>query len=469
MKHAAVGEDFASFREVARALLADGVSPEGVVFEPVSAPAGLFPELAAQALAPPTQDFTVRVPRRYVELAREVSVHRSEQRWPLLYGLLWRLVHGEPGLLADPADTTVLSLMRMRAQVQRDIHKTHAFVRFKKVERDGADFFIAWHRPDHRILPLAVPLFVRRFSTQRWSILTPDASAHWDLQALRFGPGAPRSDAPSDDALEDLWRSYYMSIFNPARVNPKMMRQEMPTRFWSTLPEARLIPSLLAQAPRRTQAMLSPRRASSASEDFIPADAPQHMLAREVQNCQACPLYANATRAVYGEGPTPAWVMLVGEQHGDQEDLQGRPFVGPAGQLLDTVLAQVGLPRETLYLTNAVKHFGFERRGKRRIHQTPGAREVLACRGWLDAEVAQVKPRIIVALGATAGQAFLGSTFRLIRSRGQFFETPFAPHWIATYHPSALLRMPDEAARGIAKTHFEADLRLVVKKLAELK
>jgi DNA polymerase len=160
--------------------------------------------------------------------------------------------------------------------------------------------------------------------------------------------------------------------------------------------------------------------------------------------------------------------MLVGEQPGDAEDREGRPFIGPAGQLLDEVLERVGLRREELYVTNAVKHFGWTGEEKQRLHAKPGRREVLACKAWLEAEVAAVKPRMIVCLGATAAQAFLGPGFRINLSRGQVFETPWAKAWLATFHPSALLRMPDERSRTEARAHFEADLRKVAETLRGL-
>ncbi len=175
-------------------------------------------------------------------------------------------------------------------------------------------------------------------------------------------------------------------------------------------------------------------------------------LARAAQRCQACDLFKRATQAVFGEGPTPAPMMLVGEQPGDREDLTGRPFVGPAGRLLDAALEEAEIPRDQVYVTNAVKHFKWEPRGKRRLHAKPNAVEVHACRGWLESEIELVRPEVIVCLGATAAQAFFGSSFRLTKSRGVLEEgAPWAKRILATYHPSALLRMmsgdEDEYAR----------------------
>jgi DNA polymerase len=181
--------------------------------------------------------------------------------------------------------------------------------------------------------------------------------------------------------------------------------------------------------------------------------------------CRACPLWKDAMQTVFGEGPAKAAVMLVGEQPGDREDVEGRPFVGPAGRVLDDGLAEAGIDRTQVYLTNAVKHFKWKARGKRRIHQKPNAEEIAACRPWLDAELAVVKPDVLVALGATAAQALLGRGFRVTRDRGVPVDSDLAPHVLATVHPSSILRARDEAERREAYAAFVADLRAVAKLL----
>ncbi|XYI03985.1 UdgX family uracil-DNA binding protein [Sorangium sp. So ce1128] len=183
-------------------------------------------------------------------------------------------------------------------------------------------------------------------------------------------------------------------------------------------------------------------------------------------SCQACALCERATQTVFGEGPADAALMLVGEQPGDEEDLCGRPFVGPAGRVLDEALAGAGLSRGGIYVTNAVKHFKWEPRGERRLHAKPVGPEIQACRAWLQAEVEAVRPRVIVCLGATAARSFLGGRFSVTQSRGQVFKTPWAEAWMATYHPAALLRMPDEASRAAAKAHLQADLAKAASLLA---
>ena len=183
------------------------------------------------------------------------------------------------------------------------------------------------------------------------------------------------------------------------------------------------------------------------------------------QSCRGCDLYCNATQAVFGEGPKDALVMFVGEQPGDQEDKAGKPFVGPSGAILDDMLRKAGIPRDEVYVTNAVKHFKFEQRGKRRMHSTPSAREVAACKPWLEAEIKLVRPQMIVCLGATAAKSLLGAAFRLTQHRHELIENPWAPWMLATNHPSALLRIPDDAAREQAKADFLKDMRIIAKQL----
>jgi uracil-DNA glycosylase len=203
------------------------------------------------------------------------------------------------------------------------------------------------------------------------------------------------------------------------------------------------------------------RQLPSPSLAYVPEGAELQDLIHAAKGCQACDLYKRATQTVFGEGPVPAPLVLIGEQPGDQEDKDGHPFVGPAGRLLDAALEEADVPRDQVFVTNAVKHFKWEPRGKRRLHSKPNAVEIHACQGWLEAELALVKPELVVCLGATAAQALLGKAFRITRQRGEIFDGgPWAPQVMATYHPSALLRMrsQDEAAYLRAKGELEADL-----------
>jgi DNA polymerase len=192
-------------------------------------------------------------------------------------------------------------------------------------------------------------------------------------------------------------------------------------------------------------------------------------LKAEAASCTNCDLYKNATQTVFGEGPAQARVMFVGEQPGDSEDKKGQPFVGPAGRLLDEALAEAGIPRNDVYVTNVVKHFKWEPRGKRRIHQKPNAREIAACRPWLDREVQAVQPDVIVCLGSTAAQALLGKTFRVTRERGKPVPSPLARHVVATVHPSSVLRAPDDESRAREIKAFIADIKEVARLMAVTK
>jgi uracil-DNA glycosylase family protein len=201
----------------------------------------------------------------------------------------------------------------------------------------------------------------------------------------------------------------------------------------------------------------------SAKQALMPFSKSLPELAREAKDCKNCDLWRNATQTVFGEGSPHSKIMLVGEQPGDQEDLQGKPFVGPAGHLLDASLVEAGIDRKKVYVTNAVKHFKWEPRGKRRIHKKPSAGEIAACRPWLDAEIAALKPKVIVCLGATAAQALLGSAFRVTERRGEFVDSPLAPYVMATVHPSSILRAPDEKTRHAEEKKFVEDLKRITK------
>lgn len=415
------------------------------------------------------QSSQIRVSPAFLKMAEAVACHRDSQRWNLLYRVLWRLTHGEPQLLNITTDDDVLLLTRMEKQVSRDAHKMKAFVRFRKVDRDGEEYFIAWHKPDHRIVRRVAPFFSRRFKAMNWTILTPDESVVWDQRALTYGAGVERSEAPDSDQLEELWKTYYASIFNPARIKIKMMKSEMPVRHWPTLPESELIPDLIASAPERVKQMIDRHEGfSKTANQYLdqPEAKPQTLsdLQQLAIGCKACELYQGATQIVFGQGSPQARLVLVGEQPGDQEDLQGTPFVGPAGQILNQVLNEVGIQRDQVYLTNVVKHFKFKEtsspRGKRRLHQKPAAREIRCCRPWLETELEMIRPDVVVCLGATAAKALINPGFHLVRQRGQFIETPFCSNTLATYHPSAALRNPDQDRSGEIVSDMIRDLQL---------
>src|SRR5437763_5333763 len=206
---------------------------------------------------------------------------------------------------------------------------------------------------------------------------------------------------------------------------------------------------------------MSKENSQGSAEEFFPERKSLKAFRDAAADCQACDLWKHGTQTVFGEGARSAEVLLVGEQPGNEEDLAGQPFVGPAGRLLDDALLEAGIDRAKTYVTNVVKHFKWEPRGKRRIHKKPNAREVAACRPWLEAEISLLKPKVIVCLGATAAQALLGSQFRVTKQRGQFIESTLAPYIMATVHPSSILRAPDDETRHEEKRKFIADLKRV--------
>jgi DNA polymerase len=407
------------------------------------------------------------VPKEFLDFARRVACHRDAARWDLLYRVLWRLTHGERHLLDLAMDDDVRAVQTMDKRVRFDAHKMTAFVRFRRVEQDGQEHFVAWHRPEHFVVRLTAPFFARRFGVMRWSILTPDECAHWDGQQVSFSLGVDRSGAPSGDELEQLWGTYYANIFNPARIKLAAMKKEMPVKYWQTLPETQLIPELLKDAPRRVEVMMARKLDEyPTAEAYLPARVTLNTLKEAAAGCLGCPLYKTGTQTVFGEGAKESRIMMVGEQPGDQEDKAGKPFVGPAGQMLDSALEEVGIDRNEVYVTNTVKHFKWEPRGTRRIHAKPNAREVQACKPWLTAEMQVVKPQMVVCLGATAAQALMGKEFRITKSRGEIFrDTPYAPWLMATVHPSSILRTPSED-REAAYRAFVEDLRIAAKELA---
>jgi len=325
MQTVTIAPVFESWQAAARVLLADGMAPGLIEWrEAADAPA---------IAAPPPGG--ARVPRQFLDVARQAAAASDPARWAALYIVLWRLVHESRELLADARDPDVRRLNGLAAQGRREAQQ---------------------------------------------------AEMREVLALEQQGGGA---------------------------------------------------------AP------------------FVPRGATLDELRAAAARCEGCELFRRATQMVFGRGPADARVVLVGEQPGDQEDLKGAPFVGPAGEVLDRALAEAGLDRAQVYVTNAVKHFSFVERGRRRIHQTPRLPEIAACRPWLEAELDVIKPQILGCLGATAARAILGPDFRLMRQRGQFFETRWAARTIATFHPSAILRGQDDAEQARLYAMLRDDLRLI--------
>lgn len=458
--------NFGEWRDAARGLLAARIPPEEVVWRQVGDSASLFGD--DRPLDPVSP---VTLPRALVSIADRVICHRDPSIAARLYRIFWRAL-SDRHLLARRTDADVDWLAKADKAIRRDVHKMHAFVRFRRLcgDSDTRESYAAWFEPEHRIVRLTAPFFRRRFYGMDWAIITPDARAIWQDEELTLGPGGVRTDVPDSDVVEDQWRTYYGAIFNPARVKINAMRAEMPKKYWHNLPEAQDIAPLLAGADARVDRMretavsaANPRTGKwrarpSVAEPVIGDIASLESLAAAVKACTRCPLHCTATQAVAGEGNGAARIMLVGEQPGDREDLEGHPFVGPAGQLLNEVLDEAGLDRAQLFVTNAVKHFKFEPRGKRRLHQNPTAGEIDICRWWLDMERELVKPDLIVSLGASALRGLTGKSSTIGSVRGKPIVLDGGEQLIATIHPSFLLRLPDRERAARERAAFVADI-----------
>jgi uracil-DNA glycosylase len=457
--HLATEDDFDGWRDAARALALARVPADQVVWQVGEHASDLFGDQAVPAAAAAA----FSVPRPFVELAQSVVAHADPERFGLLYRMLLRL-RDEPRLISDHADPLLRRLEEMAKQVRRDMHKMRAFVRFREVETEEGTRFVAWFEPEHHIVRMNAGFFARRLANMRWSILTPELSIHWDGETLSESAGATKADAPDGDPVEEIWRTYYGSIFNPARLKIGAMLKEMPRKYWKNMPETALVPQLIASAQAREAGMIETARADIGGNSRIAWEA----LRDEAAACTRCHLYKCATQTVFGEGEITAKLMFVGEQPGDQEDLAGKPFVGPAGQVFDKALAQAGVDRATTYVTNAVKHFKFEQRGKRRIHSKPNGPEIDACRWWIDQERVLIRPPVTVALGATAARSLLGKVVTISGSRGRPLKLEDGGECWVTIHPSYLLRLQDKRQAEDEFARFVEDLRTANARVAAL-
>ncbi len=481
LEHAA---DFDGWRSNARRLVREGQAPEQVVWQFPGGNSDLFGDTGGSenrsgesGSGTNVGGNSLKVSRHFIDLARRVVCHQDPARFALLYRLLWRQGHGEAHLLHDVCDDDVHRAVTLGKSIGRDMHKMRAFLRFRRSNLPEVEHYHAWFEPDHHILRYNCDFFRRRFAAMNWSIATPEGSAHWDGEALRFGPAVDRDTLPDSEPMEDLWRTYFANIFNPARLRLDAMRSEMPMKYWKNLPEASLIAPLTRQASVRTAGMVAaaptraPRFAARALHVGKPSD--EHSgkpggvaagtlasLAQELSSCERCAHACHATRAVPGAGASNSSLMLLGEQPGDQEDLRGQPFVGPAGQLLRELLLECGPQADNVYMTNAVKHFKFSVRGKLRLHQRPSEEDIAACQPWLQREIELVAPRVIVALGATAARALLGRPVKVQAERGHWLRFSDQCRLLITTHPSFVLRQHSAVARAAARESLQSDLRL---------
>lgn len=478
--------NLSEWRDAARRFLEAGVEPKAIDWQSRSvgqqglfgAEPGLPKGETALTSLPASNTAPMSVPAAFIRLAEAVVCHTDPGRFALLYRLLFRL-KTERHLLDLKTDADVALAHRMQKSIGRDYHKMTAFVRFKEIPLPlgvaGRRRFLAWFEPDHFIVARVAPFFQRRFNDMDWIIATPRGSASWDGQTLLTST-EPAEKPDIADETDELWRTYYASIFNPARLKVKMMMSEMPKKYWKNLPEAELIPSLIAGAEAKlidmgrrqaTEPLPFHHRLQEAAARMPEAPKAQagtiEALRQEARGCTRCELHCRATQTVFGEGPVDAKVMFVGEQPGDQEDLAGRPFVGPAGRVFDEALSLASLGRQSLYVTNAVKHFKYEPRGKRRIHQRPNAGEVEHCRWWLTREIDLVKPQLVVAMGATALFSLTDRKDRLEDVRSRPIVMDDTRTLFVTVHPSYLLRIPDEVRRDEELARFRDDIRQIAR------
>jgi uracil-DNA glycosylase len=425
--------DWEGWRKATRSLILAGVAPEQVRWsvrshdeegDPLQDQAGSF-----------------GVSRALVSLASLAIQAREPDRFDLLYRLVWRANAGER-VLQTTTDPELRRAQGLAFAVRAEAHRMRTLVRYLPVQEGKRTRYLGWYEPAHYVLEANAQLIARRFPDLPFSVLTPDGGAHWDGTELRFSTGVARKSVPNDEGLRSWWRSHHVDLLSESRIG-------------TAIPEA----EDLHEAPR-------PPDRPTLGPVVLPvhADPPLQEAMQEAADCQRCHLYKNATQTVFGEGPAHAHVAFVGEQPGDQEDVIGRPFVGPAGQIMDRAMEEAGIDRRTVYITNAVKHFKFEPRGKRRIHKTPETPEIQACSFWLDVERVRLRPKLLVAMGGSAARAVFGRQVTITRERGKPMELADGQMAFVTVHPSFLLRVPDEESKAREYRAFVADLR----KIAEL-
>lgn len=444
--------DFDAWRKTARALALGNVAPSDVTWTVRSRAPGPFVSPAPVPIE--TGAGTFNVSAKFVELAQAAILHRDVERFAVLYRLLWRL-KDDHDLLEISTDPEVAQIKAMAKAVHRDAHRMQAMVRFREIGRDRTSHYVAWFEPEHHIVEFTAPFFARRFADMPWSIFTPDVCAHWDGHVISFTPGISKAEAQIQGRY-----------LQPARPGAKATLAEAPQKHWRNPEEASILEPLLADAARWTGAgitMKAGAKPEDRQENSMTRKAEAHdleALREEAASCRACHLYRDATQTVFGDGPQSASIMLVGEQPGDKEDLVGKPFIGPAGLMLDRALEEAGIDRKKVYVTNAVKHFKFVPRGKIRLHLKPNTPEIKACRQWYERELAAIRPGLVVAMGATAAQCVFGKITPINKNRGRLIELDDGLKALVTVHPSYLLRLPDPESKELEYKRFVDDLRI---------
>lgn len=417
--------DWTGWRSATRAFVLAGVEPSDLTWT-----------IGCDGDPAPLAEGSFTLSRALVSMTAQAFQAREAERFGLLYTLVWRAHHGDLDL-GDTDDLDLRVARRWALAVRADAHRMRTLIRFAQVTLDDQAHSVGWYAPDHFVLEANARLLARRDPADRFTIVTPDGTAHRDQHGLRFTAGLRQPG--DDDTLLAWWDAHRDALLRDAHAGGGLPEAEELDEVPRPLDRPALGPVVL------------PETQTSATRQ----------LAREARVCERCALFQQATQTVFGEGPRDARVLFIGEQPGDQEDIIGRPFVGPAGQLLDEALEEVGIDRRRIMISNAVKHFKFTPRGRRRIHQSPSPQEIDICRFWLDAERAAVNPTFIVLLGGSAGRAVLGRPVTVTRERGRPFSLPDGGTAFLTVHPSYLLRQPDESSRAREYAAFVRDLRAV--------
>lgn len=477
MKRIPIEPSFAAWRPAARALLRQEIEPaqiEWVELESDAAerdrsdagqettrPAAVdatdvtATATTAATSATPAATTPPAIPRELLLRLKAAACYRAPDRWSLLYRILWRWTHGERQVMTldDPDGAQLAQRIESVDHESEDLVTLTLFRR-----RDpsmGLPEFVGWYEPHHDLLERAAAYFGKRMGDSTWMLATPQGAAFWNGMLLRIGrpateesaqaahalpAGAMTGEAITSEPTEALWLAYYASAFNaePAPV---------PLRYWRTPAAGPPLPASLARERSRlgaqSAAVTVPERPPI---EYSAVTPPLREPTGPLATCRRCALWRNAKQAVAGTGPAQAALMVVGEQPGEYENQHGEPFTGPAGQLLDIVLARAGLQRSALYLTYAVKHYKWETLDQQRVHRTPAPREVEACQYWLERELTQIAPRVIVTLGATALKALTGAHVNLSEYLGQTIARD-GRLIVPTWHPSYALRTADARLR----------------------
>lgn len=386
------------WRQKARDLLAQRIPPDAIQWQcdPHEFPLGV-PYLASQVTV------ELKLPREFVELAMFASVHRVDSTWALLYKIAWRIQNEERQLMRISVDPDIRELESRRHSVSRDLHKMHAFVRFREIKMEDGTWFQAWYRPDHRIARLAASFFKDRFNGMKWVIMTEDETIAWDQKELRFLAGVPECELPPDHK-EDLWKTYYASIFNPARVKVAMMKKEMAVRYWNRLPESQLISQLLADAPARVAEFQRLHGAVGVQRSWANWDEWNDNL----KNCRTCGRCESAPQKS-ADDPQAKFVFVLSDPH------------PRAREELIIRLQQENINLADCYITFAVR---------RANDRKPRPHEIAACRPWLMSEIKLIKPQEVICIGREAYLAVHGklqTAGDIVRQSPSFIEAGTTP------------------------------------------